>query len=636
MVALAAPGAWFTYDYWLDDAALPDFAELASRLSPTVVSVVSSLPSESRRKGRRLRSGVGSGMVVRVDGQVLTNHHVIAEAVSFAIEYADGTRVPARQIHADPRLDLALIAPEVAQTDRIPARLSERRPRPGEWVMAIGHPFGLGDTVTVGVISGLGRDHDDLGHPEELDPDDLESVTDGSVSSASRSRARDPYADDDPDDSPRLGDPATGTGARWSFADLDRLSDAVARGLVERGIAKGDRVAIAMRNCPSWIITYMAALKAGAIATLVNGWWQAEEMAHALHLTSPKLILADAPRAARIGEVKGNWELVTVAIEQPVEQAMAGLVGTNSATVLPAITADDDATILFTSGSTGEAKGALSSHRAVTQGVYTYATSLMCLLGIKESLGEKPGNPPRTLVNVPLFHVTGCNSQLLPTLRAGATAVVMPAFEVTRFLRAVVDERIAVVTTVPAIFWLAISQADFGSYDVSGVRYATYGGAPISPDLVQQITRSFPGARVGNGFGLSETSSISTFLPHKYADTHAHSVGFAAPVVDLDLDDVDPTTGVGELLIPLMFAVIILTFFPQPEVQAIGLVALWAFFLVAIIDVVVLGFIVKRKITAKFGADRVEKVRWYAAMRALQLRLMRLPKPQVKRGQFPV
>ena len=101
-------------------------------------------------------------------------------------------------------------------------------------------------------------------------------------------------------------------------------------------------------------------------------------------------------------------------------------------------------------------------------------------------------------------------------------------------------------------------------------------------------------------------------------------------------DYVDARFSVGELLIPLMFVVIILTFFPQPEVQAIGLVALWAFFLVAVIDVVVLGFIVKRKIAAKFGADRIEKVRWYAAMRALQLRLMRLPKPQVKRGQFPV
>ena len=100
-------------------------------------------------------------------------------------------------------------------------------------------------------------------------------------------------------------------------------------------------------------------------------------------------------------------------------------------------------------------------------------------------------------------------------------------------------------------------------------------------------------------------------------------------------DYVDARFSVGELLIPLMFGVIILTFFPQPEVQTIGLVALWAFFAVAVIDVVALGFILNRKLAAKFGAANVEKVRWYAAMRALQLRLMRLPKPQVKRGAYP-
>ena len=100
-------------------------------------------------------------------------------------------------------------------------------------------------------------------------------------------------------------------------------------------------------------------------------------------------------------------------------------------------------------------------------------------------------------------------------------------------------------------------------------------------------------------------------------------------------DYVDARFSVGELLIPLMFGVIILTFFPQPEVQTIGLLALWAFFAVAVIDVVTLGFILNRKLAAKFGAANVEKVRWYAAMRALQLRLMRLPKPQVKRGAYP-
>lgn len=101
-------------------------------------------------------------------------------------------------------------------------------------------------------------------------------------------------------------------------------------------------------------------------------------------------------------------------------------------------------------------------------------------------------------------------------------------------------------------------------------------------------------------------------------------------------DYVDARFNVGELLIPLMFLVIVLTFFPQPEVQTIGIIALWGFFIVAIADCVVLGFVLTRKMAAKFGEGNVEKVRWYAAMRALQLRVMRLPKPQVKRGQHPV
>ncbi len=101
-------------------------------------------------------------------------------------------------------------------------------------------------------------------------------------------------------------------------------------------------------------------------------------------------------------------------------------------------------------------------------------------------------------------------------------------------------------------------------------------------------------------------------------------------------DYVDARFNIGELMIPLLFAVIILTFFPQPQVQTIGLIALWAFFIVAVLDVVVLGFQLTRKLGAKFGQSKVERVRWYAGMRALQLRMMRLPKPQVKRGQFPV
>jgi hypothetical protein len=100
-------------------------------------------------------------------------------------------------------------------------------------------------------------------------------------------------------------------------------------------------------------------------------------------------------------------------------------------------------------------------------------------------------------------------------------------------------------------------------------------------------------------------------------------------------DYIDARFSIGEVLIPVMFAVILLTLVPNAQVQTIGILALWAFFLVAVIDVVIVGFLVTRKLKAKFGEDKAERVRWYAAMRALQLRPLRLPKPQVKRGQYP-
>jgi len=102
---------------------------------------------------------------------------------------------------------------------------------------------------------------------------------------------------------------------------------------------------------------------------------------------------------------------------------------------------------------------------------------------------------------------------------------------------------------VPAIYWLALQQPTFAEIDTSSVRALSYGGAPIAPDLVHRIKEAFPAARVGNGFGLTETSSVSTYLPDEFAAEHADSVGFAAPVVDLDVAEPDPGTGVGELLI---------------------------------------------------------------------------------------
>ena len=155
-----------------------------------------------------------------------------------------------------------------------------------------------------------------------------------------------------------------------------------------------------------------------------------------------------------------------------------------------------------------------------------------------------------TLVSVPLFHVTGCNSQLLPMLEWGGRIEILSGpLDLDGFFAAVGEHGVNQLVSVPAIYHAVTRHPKFAELDVSGVRWVSYGGAPIAESLVQRIKEAFPNARVGNGFGLTETSSLSTFLPHEEAAEHADSVGFATPVVDLAIDAPDADTGVGELLV---------------------------------------------------------------------------------------
>ncbi|WP_347058207.1 AMP-binding protein [Blastococcus sp. HT6-30] len=317
-------------------------------------------------------------------------------------------------------------------------------------------------------------------------------------------------------------------GSRLTYRQLWDAATRVAGGMREAGVVRGDRVAIRLGNGVDWVLGFLGTLMAGGVAVPVNTRFTDDEARYVIEDSGSRIVLAPG---------------------HPLPEAQPF--------VEDGLRREDLAAIFYTSGTTGFPKGAMTSHENFLTNVEN-ARRVVGLPRVDPTL--------RNLISVPLFHVTGCNSQLLPTLQCGAAAVIMPTFEVGRFLRVIAEERIAIVTTVPAIFWLAISQEQFAGTDVSGVRYATYGGAPIAPDLVQAIKRSFPAARVGNGFGLSETSSISTFLPHEYADTHADSVGFPAPVVDLDLADVDPETGVGELLI--RGAQVVQGYWNKPEAAA--------------------------------------------------------------------
>jgi long-chain acyl-CoA synthetase len=296
---------------------------------------------------------------------------------------------------------------------------------------------------------------------------------------------------------------------RLSFADLDRWSEQLALALVARGIGKGDRIGIAMRNCPSWIVSYMAAAKVGAVATLLNGWWQPGELQHALELTEPALVLADAPRAERIAACGASrGELVTLSVAEPLERALAPLLGVAvGEATLPDVLPDDHATILFTSGSTGSAKGALSSHRAVTTGVYAYATGLMVLLGLLTEEGRAPSTR-RTLINVPLFHVTGEVPVMLNSFVINRCMVIMPKWDAGEALRLIEKERITYFVGVPTMSLELMNHPERDKYDLSSLTDVAAGGSPRPVAHVERLQQEFPNAQPALGYGLTETNAV--------------------------------------------------------------------------------------------------------------------------------
>jgi long-chain acyl-CoA synthetase len=299
-------------------------------------------------------------------------------------------------------------------------------------------------------------------------------------------------------------------GERVTYRQLWDRSARVAGGLRAAGVRPGDRVANRHGNGLEWCVGFWGTLMAGAVVVPVNTRFSESEVSYVVtDAGADVVLLPDSPLPDGEPYVATDADHGTVAA------------------------------LMYTSGTTGFPKGAMVTHENFLSNVETCIRAMHIATDVVV----------RNLISVPLFHATGCNSQLLPTIRLGGTAVVMPAFEVQAFLRATVDEHINVLTSVPAIFWLAMNQPNFSDFDMSGVGWCTYGGAPTAPDVIARLRASFPNARLGNGFGLTETSSVSTFLPDEYAELRPETVGFAAPPVEVDVRDPDPATGVGELLI---------------------------------------------------------------------------------------
>jgi acyl-CoA synthetase (AMP-forming)/AMP-acid ligase II len=304
-----------------------------------------------------------------------------------------------------------------------------------------------------------------------------------------------------------VGGPSMAYGELW-----DRAAR-VAGGLQAEGVGRGDRVAIRLGNGIDWVLAFFGVQMLGAVAVPVNTRFTEEEAAYVVEDSGTSYVFA----------------------------AGAPLPDGEEA-VIEDLGPEDLSAIFYTSGTTGFPKGAMTSHGNF---MTNSENAFRCLFASRSE-----GPEISTLVSVPLFHVTGCNSQLIPMLEIGGRIEILSGpLDFEGFFTAVGSHGVNQLVSVPAIYHAVIANPAFADLDVSGVRWVSYGGAPIAESLVERIKEAFPNARVGNGFGLTETSSLTSFLPHEEAADHADSVGFAMPVVDLALHEPDPETGVGELLV---------------------------------------------------------------------------------------
>ncbi len=332
---------------------------------------------------------------------------------------------------------------------------------------------------------------------------------------------------------------------RWSFAEVMAHVDALGDALVHRyGVVAGDRVAIAMRNYPEWVVSFAAIVSVGAISVSLNSLWTADELAFAIGDATPTVLIADAERVSRSTAACAahRTRIVAVRCDPPDGcDAWNDVVVPRAALPDVTIAPDDDATILYTSGTTGRPKGAVSTHRAVVSGVMGFAAraAVQSARADAPSPDSPPSDPPAFILIVPLFHVTGCVPVMMSCFAGGFKLVMMYRWDVDKALELIERERITTLVGVPTQSWDLVNSPRFADFDTSSLLSVGGGGAPAPPALVGKVARSFRNGAPQLGYGMTETNAYGP--NHSGADYIAHptSTGRVLPIMQIEIRDPD-------------------------------------------------------------------------------------------------
>jgi long-chain acyl-CoA synthetase len=326
---------------------------------------------------------------------------------------------------------------------------------------------------------------------------------------------------------------------RYTFGEHDKLARVLAKSLADLGVGPGDRVALVSANVPEWVVTFWAVAILGATLVPLNAWWKREELEFGLTNSGSKVVIADARRH----DILRGWaDRPEHVFEIGTPEFNALLEGDDPGMPDTPIDEDDLLAICYTSGTTGQPKGATLTHRQTIANLQN-----IIVLGVSaamrgQALPEADSKlQSAALLVVPLFHVTGCLSTMTLNYATGGKLVLMPVgkFDPDIAMQVIEREKVTSIGGVPTIMWRILESPNLEKYDLSSVQRASYGGAPAAPELVERIEKVFPHMRktLTTAYGLTETASVATAHGGDDYFSHPGSVGRAAPTIEIRVVD---------------------------------------------------------------------------------------------------
>ena len=344
-----------------------------------------------------------------------------------------------------------------------------------------------------------------------------------------------------------------------TFAQAADRIDALASLLVNTyGVKKGDRVAVAMRNFPEWVMSFAAIISVGAINVSMNSWWTEDEMDFALEDSGATVLICDQPRfdIGAASCVKKNIRVLVVRAEKPLPTGVdkwEDVLPLGDAHPGADISPDDDATILYTSGTTGRPKGAVSTHRAIISSIMAFSArnTIFQMSGTKLKDVDGPEIPTSFILIVPLFHVTGCVPVMLSCFVAGLKLAIMYKWDPEKALEMIEREQITNFVGVPTQSWDLVNSPAFEKYDTSSLRAVGGGGAPSPTSLVGKVNDKVKNGNPQLGYGMTETNAFGPAITGSDYLSHPTSTGRASWPMVVEVRDENlkpvPTGQSGEI-----------------------------------------------------------------------------------------